>query len=196
MHLETRLSKRAHRGARARAGALPLCPLAADFFRYDNLAHVYQKNPTDGLLCKYGGGINPWKTLEALFDPYINRPLTSAFNTNPFHHSFLPELELAQSRAAPMADKFHDDWEVVPYNLNKKPKEDPDAYALVPANIERQLAAMPSRQRSSTQSFYAQSILTAPPQALLLKGPSAKQEAIVKVPTGTRILHLDPMSGS
>jgi len=47
---------------------------------------------------------------------------------------------------------------------------------------------MPSRQRSSTQSFYAQPVLTAPPQPLLLKGPSAKQEAIVKVPAGTRIL--------
>jgi len=48
-----------------------------------------------------------------------------------------------------MADEFHDDWEVVPFDLNKKPKEDPDAYALVPANTERQLAAMPSRQRNS-----------------------------------------------
>jgi len=87
-----------------------------------------------------------------------------------------------------MADKFHDDWEVIPYDLNKKPKEDPDAYALVPANTERQLAAMSSRQRSSTQSFYAQPVLTVPPQPLLLKGPSTKQEAIVKVPAGTRIL--------
>jgi len=91
-----------------------------------------------------------------------------------------------------MADKFHDEWEVVPYNLNKKPKEDPDAYALVLANIERQLAAMPSRQRSSTQSYYAQPVLTMPPQPLLLKGPSAKKEAIVKVPAGTRILTLRP----
>jgi len=31
-------------------------------------------------------------------------------------------------------------------------------------------------------------VLTAPPQPLLLKGPSAKKEAIVKVPVGTRIL--------
>jgi len=44
-----------------------------------------------------------------------------------------------------MADEFHNDWEVVPYDLNKKPKEDPDACALVPANTERQLAAMPPR---------------------------------------------------
>jgi len=80
-----------------------------------------------------------------------------------------------------MADEFHDDWEVVPYDLNKKPKEDPDAYALVPANTERHLAAMPSRQRSSTQFYYAQPILTAPPQPLLLKRSSAKKEAIVNV---------------
>jgi len=44
-----------------------------------------------------------------------------------------------------MAEEFHDDWEVVPFDLNKMPKEDPDAYALVPANTERRLAAMPSR---------------------------------------------------
>jgi len=62
-----------------------------------------------------------------------------------------------------MADEFHDDREVVPFDLNKKPKEDPDAYALVPANTERQLAAMPPRPRSSTQSYHAQPVLTTPP---------------------------------
>ena len=62
-----------------------------------------------------------------------------------------------------MAEQFHDDWEVVPYDLNKKPKEDPDARALVPANTKRQLEAMPLRQRSSTQSYHAQPVLTAPP---------------------------------
>ena len=87
-----------------------------------------------------------------------------------------------------MADEFQDDWEVVPYDLKKKPKEDPDDYALVPANTERELAAIPSHQRSSTQSYYAQPVLTAPLQPLLLNGPSAKKEATVKVPTGTRIL--------
>jgi len=45
-----------------------------------------------------------------------------------------------------MAEEFHDDWEVVPYDLNKKPKEDPDAYTLVLANTERQLEAMPLAQ--------------------------------------------------
>jgi len=69
-----------------------------------------------------------------------------------------------------------------------KPKDDPDAYALVPANTERRLATMPPRQRSSTQSYHAQPVLTAPPQPLLLKGPLAKKEATVKVPAGTRIL--------
>jgi len=87
-----------------------------------------------------------------------------------------------------MANEFHDDWEVVPYDLNKKPKEDHDDYALIPANTERQLAAMPSHQRSSTQSYYAKPVLTAPSQPLLLKGPSAKKEATLKVPAGTRIL--------
>jgi hypothetical protein len=69
-----------------------------------------------------------------------------------------------------MAEKFHGDWEVVPYDLNKKPKEDPDAYALVLANTERQLEAMPPRQRSSTQSYFARPVLTAPTQPLLLEG--------------------------
>jgi len=69
-----------------------------------------------------------------------------------------------------MAEKFHDDWEVVPFNLNMKPEEDPDTSALIPANTERQLEAMPLRQRSSAQSYHAQPVLTAPPQPLLLKG--------------------------
>ena len=73
-----------------------------------------------------------------------------------------------------MANKYHDDWEVVPFNLNMEPVEDPDARALVPANIERQLEAMALRQRSSAQSYHAQPVLTAPPQPLLLKGPSSK----------------------
>jgi len=51
---------------------------------------------------------------------------------------------------------------------------------------------MPSCQRSSTQSYHAQPVLTAPPQPLFLKGPSAKKEAIVKVPAGTRILPPKP----
>jgi len=87
-----------------------------------------------------------------------------------------------------MAKKFHDDWEVVPFNLNMKPEEDPDARALVPANTERQLEAMSLHQRSSAQSYHAQPVLTAPPQPLLLKGSSSKTKTTIKVPTGTRIL--------
>jgi len=47
---------------------------------------------------------------------------------------------------------------------------------------------MPLRQCSSTQFYHAQPVLTATPQPLLLKGPSAKKEATVKVPADTRIL--------
>jgi len=54
-----------------------------------------------------------------------------------------------------MAEEFHDNWDVVPFNLNMKPREDPDARALVPAKTERQLEAMPLRQRSSAQSYHA-----------------------------------------
>jgi hypothetical protein len=93
-----------------------------------------------------------------------------------------------------MAEKFHVDWEVVPYDLNKKPKEDPDAYALVPANTERQLEAMPPRQRSSAQSYFARPVLTAPTQPLLLEGSpsSSKGKEIIKVPAGTKILPPKP----
>jgi len=87
-----------------------------------------------------------------------------------------------------MAEKYHDDWEVVPFNLNMEPVEDPDARALVPANKERQLETMPLRQRSSAQFYHAQPVLTAPPQPLLLKGSSSKTKTTIKVPTGTRIL--------
>jgi len=51
---------------------------------------------------------------------------------------------------------------------------------------------MPLRQHSSTQSYHAQPVLTAPPQPLLLKGPSAKKEVTIKVPAGTRILPPKP----
>jgi len=87
-----------------------------------------------------------------------------------------------------MAEKFHDDWEVLPFNLNMEPEEDPEARALVPANTERQLEAMPLRQRSSAQSYHAQPVLTAPPQPLLLKGSSSKTKTTIKVPAGKRIL--------
>ena len=87
-----------------------------------------------------------------------------------------------------MAEKYHDDWEVVPFNLNMEPVEDPDARALVPANTERQLEAVPLSQRSSAQSYHAQPVLTAPPQPLLLKGSSSKTKTTIKVPIGTRIL--------
>ena len=87
--LETLTSERADRGGRPRAGALgfragalPLAPLTAVFFHYDNLTHLYPKNPTDGLLIKFGGGIYPVEYSRSTFDPYINIPLTSAFNTN------------------------------------------------------------------------------------------------------------------
>jgi len=95
-----------------------------------------------------------------------------------------------------MAEKFHDDWEVVPFNLNMKPEEDPDARALVPTNTERQLEAMPLRQRSSAQSYHAQPVLTAPPQPLLLKGSSSKTKTTIKVPPAQESFHLDPMRGS
>ena len=79
-----------------------------------------------------------------------------------------------------MAEKYHDDWEVVPFNLNMEPVEDPDARALVPANTERQLEAMPLHQRSSAQSYHAQPVLTAPtptPQGIIIQDEDHHQGA-------------------
>jgi hypothetical protein len=36
-----------------------------------------------------------WERLQEYIWAYINRPLTSALNTNSLNHSFLPQLELA-----------------------------------------------------------------------------------------------------
>ena len=93
-----------------------------------------------------------------------------------------------------MAEKYHDDWEVVPFNLNMEPVEAPDARALVPANTDRQLEAMPLHQCSAAQSYHAQPVLTAPPEPLLLKGSSSKTKTTIKVPAGTRILPPRPNS--
>jgi len=92
-----------------------------------------------------------------------------------------------------MAGSSNPDWKIVPYgiDLNKKPKVDPDSKALVPINSERQLAAFPPRQRSASHSYYAQPVLTALPQPLL-KGPPVKLGALVKVPTGTKVLPPKP----
>jgi len=89
-----------------------------------------------------------------------------------------------------MADSSNPDWKIVPYgiDLNKKPKADPDSKALVPVNSERQLAAFPPHQCSASHSYYAQQVLTTPPQPLLLKGPPVKQGTLVKVPAGTKVL--------
>ena len=43
-----------------------------------------------------------------------------------------------------MAEEFHDNWEVVPFNLNMKPMEDPDARALVPKLCHYASAAPPN----------------------------------------------------
>ena len=95
-----------------------------------------------------------------------------------------------------MVEKYHDDWEVVPFNLNMEPVEDPDARALVPANTERQLEAMSLRQRSSAQSYPAQPVLTAPPQPLLLTGSSSKTKTTIRCQPARGSFHLDPMRGS
>jgi len=102
LHLETRSRKRAHIGDRERAGALIkwagaqlLFPLGPDFLCYGKYPYGNLNNPSDGKFRTHIDGSNPNKPLEALFDPYINRPLTSVSNTNsPKPSLILLQLEL------------------------------------------------------------------------------------------------------
>jgi len=93
-----------------------------------------------------------------------------------------------------MANSSNPSWKIVLYriDLNKKPKADPNSKALVPVNSKRQLAAFPPHQRSASHSYYAQPVLTAPLQPLLLKGPPVKQGTLIKVPAGTKVLPPKP----
>jgi len=80
------------------------------------------------------------------------------------------------------------DRRMVPYeiNLNQLKPEDPNSKALVVVHDARPLATIPPRQHGYGRSYYAQLILIAPPQPLLLKGP--REGPVVDVPTKTRIL--------
>jgi hypothetical protein len=81
------------------------------------------------------------------------------------------------------------DRRMVPYgiDLNSIPKEDSDSKALFPVSDVLPLAAIPPKPRSYDQSYFAQLVLTAPLQPLLLEDVSPK-EPVVKLPAGTKLL--------
>jgi hypothetical protein len=81
------------------------------------------------------------------------------------------------------------DRRMVPYgiDLNSIPKENLDSKALIPVSGALPLAAIPPKPCSYGQSYFAQPVLTAPPQPLLLEDASPKGP-VVKLPVGTKIL--------
>jgi hypothetical protein len=72
------------------------------------------------------------------------------------------------------------DKRIIPYglNLNSIPKEDPDCKALIPVSDATSLAAIPTRPNSYSQSYFAQLVLAAPPQPLLLEDKPLKGPVI------------------
>jgi hypothetical protein len=81
------------------------------------------------------------------------------------------------------------DKRIIPYglDLNSIPKEDPNCKALIPISNARSLAAIPPKPHSYSQSYFAQPVVIAPLQPLLLEDKLSK-EPVVKLPAGTKLL--------
>jgi hypothetical protein len=81
------------------------------------------------------------------------------------------------------------DRRMVPYgiDLNSISKENPDSKALILVSDALPLATIPPKPRSYGQSYFAQSVLAAPSQPLLLEDASPKGP-VIKLPVGTKIL--------
>ena len=77
---------------------------------------------------------------------------------------------------------------MVPYgiDLNQLPREDRNSKAIVIVHDAHPLATIPPSQRGYGQSYYAQPVLIAPQQPLLLKGP--REGPVVDMRTETRML--------
>jgi hypothetical protein len=104
----------------------------------------------------------------------------------PSDHSSLPFRTLLALSKAPMAN--HDN-RFIPYglNLNSIPKEDPDCKALISISDATPLTAIPTRPNSYSQSYFAQPVLAAPLQPLLLEDKPLKGP-IVQLPARTKLL--------
>jgi hypothetical protein len=81
------------------------------------------------------------------------------------------------------------DKRIIPYglDLNSIPKEDPNCKALIPISNAQPLTTIPPRPHSYSQSYFAQPVLAAPSQPLLLEDKPSKGP-VVKLPTGTKLL--------
>jgi len=69
-------------------------PLSSDLLCYGKYTYGNTNNPSDGKFSTPIDGSNQNKPLEALFDSYINRPLTSVFKHQSTKPSLLLQLEL------------------------------------------------------------------------------------------------------
>jgi hypothetical protein len=81
------------------------------------------------------------------------------------------------------------DKRIIPYGLdfNSIPKEDSNCKALIPVSNAQPLTAIPPRPHSYSQSYFAQPVLVAPPQSLLLEDKPSKGP-VVKLPARTKLL--------
>jgi hypothetical protein len=78
---------------------------------------------------------------------------------------------------------------IIPYglNLNSIPEEDPDCKALILVSDDTPLTAIPVRPNSYSQSYFAQPVLVAPPQPLLLEDKLLKGP-VIQLPAETKLL--------
>jgi hypothetical protein len=79
------------------------------------------------------------------------------------------------------------DKSIIPYGLDLNSNEDPNCKALILVSNAQPLAAIPPRPHSYSQSYFAELVLAAPPQPLLLEDKPSKGP-VVKLPAGTKLL--------
>jgi hypothetical protein len=81
------------------------------------------------------------------------------------------------------------DKRILPYglDLNFIPEEDPDCKPLILVSDATPLTTIPPRPHSYSQSYFAQPVLAAPPQPLLLEDKPLKGP-IVQLPARTKLL--------
>jgi hypothetical protein len=72
-------------------------------------------------------------------------------------------------------------------DLNTIPKEEPESKAIVLSNEPTPIVTIPPSPRAHSHSYFAQPVLTAPCQPLLLDGAPPKGP-VVKIPEGTKLL--------
>jgi hypothetical protein len=72
-------------------------------------------------------------------------------------------------------------------DLNTIPKEEPESKAIVLSNEPTPIITIPPSPRAHSHSYFAQPVLIAPRQPLLLDGAPPKGP-VMKIPEGTKLL--------